>query len=306
METRLEVNELEPGSLEGPFVRVPFDSSPYTPYQLNTVLYAWIKEQKGHSFNIEDVIVRHKEETQFVGFILSGNKSDEKVALFKTANFPRANNIFNYNADYSDLDEVLQSFEKHHVYCNKLIIPIAEISRNHFRLLVINVDHKTAIFYDSKSMLASKIAELGLSALDALRAPQEVKEIISIPKYFIENYNYISNICKKYFPDVQVYEYWLEHQPLNNHYDCGVFVIEYAKHAALANELTQKLQVDIEEARVEHNALFQWFKKTFTTLTLLSFRSAIKTSTYGLFSASPPAVSEEKETDLQDVPRITT
>ena len=180
---------------------------------------------------------------------------------------------YNYSETYLlDLDTVLTQFKLLHQYrvTDVLIIPVAELSRRHFRLLTIA---KSQInYYDSKNTLiniASRaVGPLRPAALEAYNLtehkyeeevnacepmPQDAPSAFSILStlvrfslisrsigYFslqmIGNYSYyldpVKQTCAKHFPDYPFQEQALGHQAFNQHTDCGPLTASYAEKIA--------------------------------------------------------------------------
>ncbi len=209
-------------------VEFPYDLSPYTSYQLNKILSGWLKDKK-EEVKAEDSFYIPK--TKYcAGWILSKQLDSKKIALFNVANYPSSTSQL--NKEYPTLDESLLAYAQKKIPCQKLVIPIAELNRKHFRLLVIEPDKNQAIFYDSKSRVVGMVAEM-------------------IFANSLEEYRYIENTCKNYFPDIAFYGVYFGDQPWNNHEDCGPYTVEYAFQEILPGNITK-----VDQARVNHDKLF--------------------------------------------------
>jgi len=123
--------------------------------------------------------------------------------------------------------------------CRRLVIPIAELVRRHFQLLVIDPLDNRAECYDSRTFVLSRTYKFFSSVLASRGSIEQ----------FHENYDYIMNTCKKYFPEITFEERALGHQSICNDNDCGPLVVEYAKNA-IKDQLPPP-PPDIEKARAE-------------------------------------------------------
>jgi len=208
----------------------PYSLSPYTAYQLNMIIGGWLKEKK-EEIKILDTF--YIEKPQYCsGYIITHSAIQDKIALFNVANQP---SIFcQHNSQYPTLDEALNAYLQKKVICAKLIIPVAQLKRNHFRLLVIEPEKKKAVFYDSKSMLVGMIAEVWASSS-------------------VNEYQYISKTCAKYFSLSWVRAEYQGHQAWNNHRDCGVYTVQYAFNEILNSSFTN----DVDQLRGKHEELFE-------------------------------------------------
>lgn len=141
--------------------------------------------------------------------------------------------VCQHNSQCPTLEESLDAYLQKKVNSTKLIIPIAQLKRNHFRLLVIEPEKKKAVFYESKSMLVGIIAEFWAASFD--------------------EYQYIAKTCAKYFSLSWVTGDYRGHQAWYNHRDCGPYTVEYAFNEILNSSFTN----DIDQLRGKHEELFQ-------------------------------------------------
>jgi hypothetical protein len=209
-------------------VEFPYSLSPYSPSQLNKVLKGWLKDKKDEvkletSFYVEKL-------KYCAGWILSKKINPKKVALFNVANYPSISSRI--NIEYPTLDEALKAYHQKKISCSKLVIPIAELKRKHFRLLVIEPEKNQAAFYDSKSRWVGMAAEV-MSANS------------------LEEYRYIEKVCEKHFPGIVFYAIYFGDQAWNNHEDCGPYTAEYAFHEVMPSFIHS-----MDQARANHEILY--------------------------------------------------
>lgn len=239
---------------EDDYILVPRYLYHYEPSQINKMLQVWLREKKEHTLSITDHFANPANTQEIAGWIVDDEqKGQKKIALFKVARIPYLKE--DTNIQNSILDIFLNAYINKNIPCKKLIIPIEESGRKHFRLLVIKPEEKIATFYDSKSRLASQPQEIVTSALSAYYA-EENKPFYKLPSVFVEKYNYVENICKKHFPGIQFTKSYLGHQQYYGTNDCTPYVVEYAFNETSSNTELNELKIKVNESRAKHSDLF--------------------------------------------------
>src|ERR1700722_13208817 len=127
---------------KGEYVLVPRENDRYKPTKVDLIFSQWVRDSTTYRFL--DFFTKNEKSQEMVGCFLKNEKTNEIIALFKVAVFP----IFGYdakqNANSPSLDIALQAYkikcdawqEKKLNLPQTLVIPIAEIGRQHFRLLI--------------------------------------------------------------------------------------------------------------------------------------------------------------------------
>ncbi|MDX1901220.1 MAG: hypothetical protein SFW66_04330 [Gammaproteobacteria bacterium] len=183
---------------------------------LNLILDNEIKNQK--AIACETIYFEER------NFIRLFEMNQRKVALFMTVTDDPPG--IDRSSQFHFTETLETALKIYHNYLNdhpdmlpatQCIIPVAEIVRGHFRLLVIDQGNNQAHFYDSKSFLVSHLYEF-LSSVKASHGSINA---------FTENYYYVSSTCEKYFPSITFQNCAFGHQWLCNDYDCGPLVAAY-------------------------------------------------------------------------------
>jgi hypothetical protein len=196
-----------------------------------------------------------------LGAVLSIYQKDNKrIALFDVVKDTDDNIAMTGNA-LTPLKAALNYFKEHRLSADILIVPVACLTRNHYRLLEINLSTHTAAYYDSKStliragsaapaavieayMVINKIdvpsENANFSAASAADPQVETIDKVLLTKaqlwlakakeawdIFYKSYHYVNHACLAVFEGVQTEAVSLGHQGVFNHVDCGVHLAEY-------------------------------------------------------------------------------
>ena len=223
--------------------------SRYDATRVRILFDVWLKERAADFFQ--------QDAFNDLGWLLHNIKNQKKIALFKTTILPDSSKAFCPDSlTNPHLDAVLQCYSDENSVCDKLIIPLVNISRGHFRLLVIEPNDKKATYYDSKLKVMTVLSELFSSAVSAYHGTEnkgDISETIQrVFAGFYSHYYYVQSTCERYFPGIYFKEISLGQQGYNNDIDCGLCTVAYA-----FNELTDKssLNLDLDETWLDHNEL---------------------------------------------------
>ncbi len=203
-------------------------SPPYFPYDIDHILARRI--EKAVAEKKVEVI---NEEQYFTSFIIKSDKTAARqVALFKV--------VYRHDPVYGrlDLKEIMQNYITR-MSGNIFVIPIADLSRRHFRLLVVDGIKQTMTYYDSKSMASSFGAEVGAAWVRSFFS----EEMKSWRDCFFD----IPKLCKEFLPAYNYSSVSLGHQSLLDNMRCGVYVAEYAWYIAMGEPLPSSFfNIDFE------------------------------------------------------------
>lgn len=257
-------------------VSTPYDLEQYNPFKINTILFAWLQRNM-QNIQFEDINLN------FIAF----NQHHHKIALFRVALYPNTDKNDSLNLQCQSLDSLLDEYMNQAIDCDSLIIPIAEVTRAHFRLLVIHPHQHLATFYDSRGSLYGKTAEFFSS-------------MQSSSSTFKKNYYYILETCQKYFPSIQFNDIYLGHQPRSNLNDCGPYVTEYAIQMMQGAKPTAESKINIESTRESHNEMFQNYAEMMhrVNLILSTPQKAVQAVT------APPVQNEEISKELHTTKQV--
>jgi len=206
----------------------PYSLDKYMGYQVNVILFQWLKNNK-------KLLLDPRTDINKSDIFFASDLTTHKIfSIFKAVVFPLEN--VKPLKRYLTLDEALNVLEKSKIYCHKIVIPIIVLKRKHFRLLVIDLDLQKATFYDSKAKPVGVLCEAASSSS-------------------LKDYRYVQSTCSKYFKSIYYEEAQLGHQGVFNDQDCGPYTIEYA--IRVLSGVSLSLKIDIDLVRAKHEELFQ-------------------------------------------------
>ncbi|MEO8401820.1 MAG: hypothetical protein ABI597_08520 [Gammaproteobacteria bacterium] len=274
-----------------PIDEVKVNEDAYLPHQMNVVLYGWIEQKNTLSIEHVKKIFNPQKPTDIVGWIIKRKNHKEEIAILKVANYPLSKqDKYNYNNSSLNLDDALNAYVQKtkdcqpEIPCTKIMVPICEIGRNHFRLLVIDTINNSAVFYESKSTIYSSVADFCSSTVSVYLSLLD-SEAQSISKTFADNYYYIQNTCQKYFPEIKISYVYFGHQGMINHVDCGPYTLEYMRNHILKIDLLSIPQIDLRELRKEHDAVFKKYRNAYEKKPVKSPSDEEKNLSHSLLSS---------------------
>jgi hypothetical protein len=236
-------------------IEKPYEDRAYVPQQVIGILQCFVCDQieKGNlqfEYRDEDFLIIHSKEGKKIALFSTCYSSvpslgDEELSpeLEELRSSIKRTLSVTHN---QTLEDYFQKYVNKKFSCDLLIIPIAEVVRNHFRLLVINTKLNSAQFYDSKSFFCSVASEHLCAGSFAF-----IAKTLGSKSSFIENYNFILNniaaVCGKFFKNIQLKEIYPGQQSVFNYKDCGPWIVTYA--ALIINGEEPSTNLNIEEQR---------------------------------------------------------
>ena len=239
---------------------VPFNTNPYKPSELNAIIF--------QQYNLH---FTHQESITAADNVIADVflKKTQRIILFRTV---KEYNYLDTEKYLSSLDDVLIHYKKSRAFDENdiLVIPVAELARNHFRLLTIY--GKEINYYDSKNYwvnvatrplaplvpasglayheveknIQSKLHEIEMKCADddrefALSTMEKIKltstALGTFAYHTVANYpsyfDHVKQVCAKHFPEHVFQQLPLGHQAYREHTNCGPFTAAYAEQVAI-------------------------------------------------------------------------
>lgn len=232
----------------------------YTPAIIDTILWSYFLTQaKENTIALVEINAKN---------LLFVTDELNKTILFKTTNAQQLPALFKKNQGLF-------------LICDLLVIPIAESTPDHFKLLVINNHKKTAILYQTPANLFS-LASGFFTAIFSTK-PIEKKEIA------------LNSLFQTYLPSIKIETQTLPYHSTFDQADNGALIAEFAINIIMKNTQDVALTKSIAAIRETHQAIFQEHYITMERINSL-FTSTTKVTPNVLTSTDDSISKKERRT----------